>query len=232
MKKLTAAFFLFCIMTMMGCGKGQQEEVDNLKQQVTGLQNEMTGLQNEMTRLKRIVDSLTAVEGIFTDSRDNQTYSWVLLDDGKRWMSENLNYETADSWCYDNNDDNCGLYGRLYTWKAALNACPRGWRLPTDSELQKMVKYYGGFYDGASGSGKAAYKALYKGGSSGFNALLGGNRYSNGGFRGLDEGGYYWSSTEYVSSYAWYYYFNGYSQNLLRYSGYKGFGFSCRCLQD
>ena len=34
---------------------------------------------------------------------------------------------------------NCEGYGRLYTWKAAQNACPNGWRLPTDSELPAIV---------------------------------------------------------------------------------------------
>ena len=28
----------------------------------------------------------------FTDSRDGQEYSWVILPDGRKWMAKNLNY--------------------------------------------------------------------------------------------------------------------------------------------
>jgi hypothetical protein len=41
---------------------------------------------------------------------------------GLKWMTKNLNVETADSWCYDDNPVNCNRYGRLYTWEAAKSA--------------------------------------------------------------------------------------------------------------
>ena len=36
---------------------------------------------------------------------------------GQTWMAENLNIETANSYC--NQPDNCKASGRLYTWDAA-----------------------------------------------------------------------------------------------------------------
>ncbi len=57
--------------------------------------------------------------GTFKDSRDGQSYKWVRLKDGKKWMAENLNYETNNSWWYDNKRSNGDKYGRLYTWQAA-----------------------------------------------------------------------------------------------------------------
>ena len=43
-----------------------------------------------------------------------------------------------------------------------------------------MTKHYGGVRDDSDDTGKAAYKALLIGSSSGFNALLGGNRSEDG----------------------------------------------------
>jgi len=75
--------------------------------------------------------------GVFTDNRDGQTYQTV--DVGTRiWMVENLNYETSDSYCYNNLESNCDKYGRLYERTVANTACPSGWHLPNDDELEEM----------------------------------------------------------------------------------------------
>lgn len=50
------------------------------------------------------------------------------------WMAENLNYKTEGSACYDDQESNCELYGRLYTWEAAMTACPDGYRLPSRND--------------------------------------------------------------------------------------------------
>lgn len=61
------------------------------------------------------------------DSRDGQTYQTIKL--GHRiFMAENLNYKMRGS--YEAEQPSKGD-GRLYTWKAALKACPDGWELPT-----------------------------------------------------------------------------------------------------
>lgn len=106
------------------------------------------------------------------DPRDKQVYKVVKIEVKDKnysqvWMAENLNY--ADSvktpslkggnWCYNNDEKNCKVSGRYYTWAAAIDSvalandlknplncgygktcginrgvqgiCPDGWHLPT-----------------------------------------------------------------------------------------------------
>ena len=93
----------------------------------------------------------------------------TILINNQSWMTQNLNVKVDSSWCYDNAPGNCDKFGRLYTWEAAREACTvfgDGWRLPTDEEGKTLRNEYGG-------RGKA-YPPLIAGGSSGFDARLGG----------------------------------------------------------
>ena len=37
------------------------------------------------------------------------------------WMVNNLNVKVPGSYCYDDREENCERFGRLYTWEAATN---------------------------------------------------------------------------------------------------------------
>jgi len=118
------------------------------------------------------------------------------------WMAENLNIDIQGSKCYGDNPENCKKYGRLYPYGVAMQACPKGWHLPSDKEWQMLVDFVGADagkklkakagwndnYDGSSGNGTDEY---------GFSALPGG--YSNSkGSSYVGVHGYWWSSTEYI----------------------------------
>ena len=70
----------------------------------------------------------------FTDSRNDKVYKTVKMPGLKVWFAENLNYAAEGSKCYDNEEENCQKYGRLYDWATALKACPKGWHLPSKEE--------------------------------------------------------------------------------------------------
>ena len=57
----------------------------------------------------------------FTDVRDGKTYATTTI--GKQvWMARNLDYDMDGGYCYKDDSVNCGKFGRLYTWPAAMEA--------------------------------------------------------------------------------------------------------------
>ena len=66
---------------------------------------------------------------------------------GKCWMAENLRYDGLTSYSGIKTDDPSGeKYGRLYQYNETVknNACPSGWRLPTNAEVDALIAYLGG----------------------------------------------------------------------------------------
>ena len=77
-----------------------------------------------------------------TDKRDGKVYKTVKIG-VQTWMAENLNY-AGNGVCYENEHNNCGKWGRLYTWDEAQNACPEGWHLPSKAEWKTLMDAVGG----------------------------------------------------------------------------------------
>jgi uncharacterized protein (TIGR02145 family) len=163
-------------------------------------------------------------------------YSSRRMADGKHWTTHNLNVKTVSSYCYEDTEKNCLQYGRLYTWESARPACQSlgdGWRLPTDGEWRQMAKLYGGVSADSEDKGKAAYKALLVGGTSGFNAVLGGGRSPNGQYARGEAHGFYWTASESDPASGWFYNFGKGGQALHRQSdGEKERAFSVRCVKE
>jgi uncharacterized protein (TIGR02145 family) len=162
--------------------------------------------------------------------------SSLRMADGKEWTTDNLNVNASPSYCYDDAEPNCRRYGRLYTWESAQRGCLSlgdGWRLPTDNEWRQMATHYGGLGNDSPDKGKAAYTALLSGGTSGFNAVLGGNRSIDGQYDRLEAHGIYWTVSESDPMTASFYNFGKGSQALYRHlQGQKQMAVSVRCIRD
>ena len=164
---------------------------------------------------------------------------------------EQTDNQDIEKYCYFDLESNCDIYGGLYQGDEMMQytategiqgICPAGWHLPTDGEWTVLTTYLGG-EDVAGGKMKSTGTIEVGTGlwyspntaatnSSGFTALPGGNRGGNGHFEYLTNYAGFWSSTENSSAGAWYrnLYYNG--EGVSRFSYYKLYGFSCRCIQD
>jgi uncharacterized protein (TIGR02145 family) len=196
---------------------------------------------------KRTGNSVRCVEGrggpaVYDDPivYGGQTYKTVKIGD-KTWMAENLNVETADSWCYENSADNCAKYGRLYTWAAATTACPNGWHLPDGVEWRKLVEAVGGIisYDENDIAGMVLKSKDgwidNKNGTDrfGFSALPGGNGNPTGGFGSVGYRGYWWTATKTDDGDLWYRYMSYDFEDVGRTTTKnEDTGYSVRCVND
>ena len=153
-------------------------------------------------------DSISVTEpsgtDTFTDQRDGNTYRFITLGQ-QDWTVDNLRYDLG-------NRDLCRIYqspsdeetqdysaaylprfGMLYTYDAALQAVPEGWRLPTDEDWTALEQS-GGYL------------------SEAFNMLYGGyytkNTYATAanGNRFMGSWAYFWTSTKDESKVGEYYF--------------------------
>lgn len=129
--------------------------------------------------------------GELVDRRDGKSYRTVLIGD-QIWMAENLNYGDSvstpslkgNTWCGggDSLKNDCGIYGRLYTWAAGGELCPEGWRMPSMEDYMTLAKNFGGmaFAGDALKSDAVGWGKLGGSNASGFSALGAGYRHHDG----------------------------------------------------
>ena len=95
-----------------------------------------------------------------------------------------------------------------------------------------MAKRYGGVSADSADKGKAAFTALLRGGRSGFNAVLGGNR-SAGQYARLEAHGLYWTASDNDLASAPYYNFGRGGGAFHRQpQGEKQMALSVRCIRE
>ena len=175
--------------------------------------------------------------GNFTDERDGNTYKYVVIGE-QTWMAQNLRYNTGNSICYMDSVSYCKVYGYLYTWEDALNACPSGWHLPEASEWDSLISFLGGKWKAGGHlkeKGTKHWEWPNKGAvdTYGFCALPTDIKVHYGGYIGLlRANAEYWSATESdaISSHSFKLYSSIVLADLTKAS--KTTAISIRCIRD
>ena len=194
----------------------------------------------------------------FIDSRDGKSYNTVLIG-SQCWMAQNLNVgikiagsgeqtnnSIIEKYCYNDDENNCTIYGGLYQWDEAMQyttipgvkgICPTGWHLPTDAEWTTLTTFLGGEAI-AGGKMKEAGLAHWLSpntgatNSSGFTALPGGLKLNSGFFDSRTISAHFWSSSQFDASNAWNRHLGYDRMNVGRDYDPKTLGYSTRCLKD
>jgi uncharacterized protein (TIGR02145 family) len=135
---------------------------------------------------------------------------------------------------------NLTSYGYLYNWYAVNDSrklCPDGWDVPTDAEWTILITYLGGG-SVAGGKMKSTGTDYWNSpntdatNSSGFSALPGGSRNTDGSFANIRNFAFFWSATGPVSDIAIFRTLYGSSSFVTSNQNLKSVGASVRCLKD
>lgn len=210
------------------------------------------GLVDAITRKIKISE---AAQGIITDPRDGKVYKWVKIGD-QVWMSENLAFLPSVSPSSDGSETlpfyyvygyegtkvneatavgEYSVYGALYNWPAAKVSCPEGWRLPGNADWTIMTEFIGMPAGGKMKEAGLAHWVSPNTGAtneSGFTALPGGFRLTEGGFFQLGERADFWSASEGDASNAWDRFLVFENDSVGQYNGLKSDAISVRCIRN
>ena len=142
---------------------------------------------------------------------------------------------------YNNDPVNDSIYGKLYNWYAVNDSrglCPSGWKVPTDEEWYTLTLSTLGGANVAGTKMKVTGTTFWNSpntgtNSSGFSALPGGIRLGNDGKFLYQKGyGFFWTSTGFGSSYAWYRNLFANVGNVFANYNNKNDGYSVRCMKQ
>lgn len=210
---------------------------------------------SDQLRLEFVETSINPCPGQpFLFDKDGNRYKTIQIGD-QCWMGENLKVGTVinstiksfphsnasdndetEVYAWGNNLDTLALYGGLYDWDemmdyseeaASQGICPEGWHVPTREEWEILNDT---FEEGNAGS------ELQATGSSGFDALKGGDRHANGDFFSFASSAFYWTSSSwnYDGRTAGYYIEMISCNDILQRGSFfiKKTGASVRCLKN
>lgn len=186
------------------------------------------------------------------DSRDQHHYRTVSIG-ALEWFAENLAWlprvcPLSDSdcgiWVYglDSNNlsaaraaDHFQRFGALYNWETATNACPEGWRLPSDHDWQALEAALGMPQAELAQTiwrGPPLATQMKLGGDSGLQIALAGWRSGDGRFLFAGEHANFWTATSAHEQHAIERLIGRNKSQIGRHTGNVACGFSVRCVRD
>jgi uncharacterized protein (TIGR02145 family) len=235
MNKITFSIIAFCTLFFLSCSSEDNENENPSSSSAIAQPGE---------------------SGTFIDDRDGKIYRYVTIGT-QIWMAENLNYSHNETigYCYGStsgdrrDNENCAIYGRLYSWwpdarngspssdlepSGVQGICPDGWHLPSTREWITLENAIGGSH--IAGTKLKANNGWNADGNGtddyGFSALPGGRRNPESGrFYDIGEYGSWWTASEMGSSYGRSIYMNYGSEIGIGYA-FDMVGYSIRCVKD
>jgi len=183
-----------------------------------------------------------------------KTYNTIQIG-SQCWLKENLDVGTMiggsqnasnnniiEKYCFNNIEYNCSIYGGLYQWNEAMQylsppnrkgICPEGWHIPTSEDWQILASSVSGNSNSIKAYGQGA-SGGFGTNSSGFSALLAGNRAPGGWFFNAGQYGlsFFYSSSETNLTSVKFLRLNYYDSVFLFMDSDKYSGFSIRCIKD
>jgi uncharacterized protein (TIGR02145 family) len=182
------------------------------------------------------------------DSRDQEEYHFVEIK-GIRWITENMRYNVEGSKRNPDNPDNPDeLYGRLYNWHQAMEACPEGWHLAHHITWNMVESFFIrdkkelfaiGKFRGTNAEILKSKEGWNPPGtdSLGLNLLPAGRADQNS-FALLGEGAFFWTSGshmwggQFAEEFAYYQYLHKDSLGIkVNHHDKESNFYSCRCVQ-
>jgi uncharacterized protein (TIGR02145 family) len=194
----------------------------------------------------------------FTDTRANQQYNTVQIGN-HCWMSANLNIgnmipgglnqldnQIIEKYCYNDEPDSCSVYGGLYQWDELMyyfpnsgsqGICPDGWHVPSENEWLDLANVIGGYFVAGGKLKESGFNHWFQPNEgatnySGFTALPGGIRITDGSYTAQGESGLFWSSDQMSYDRSFFGSLSHYSAEFMIEHHYKTCGLSVRCLKD
>jgi uncharacterized protein (TIGR02145 family) len=159
-----------------------------------------------------------------------------LVTDDKAWEAL-----STPAYCWYNKDKqaNKNTYGALYNWFAVNTGklCPTGWHVSTYVEWKTLTNYLGGENVAGGKLKETGTTHWWRSNAdvtneTGFTALPGGSRSSDGEFKSIGGNGVWWSTSEILAPIACLRCMGCDASSVLTYLTEKLGGFSVRCIKD
>jgi uncharacterized protein (TIGR02145 family) len=201
----------------------------------------------------------TASAPITVTDIDGNVYNVVDIG-GQIWIAENLKVTkyndgtaipyvvgnsdwsnlTSGAWSYyDHDENNNGVYGKLYNGYAVNTGklCPTGWHVPSGTEWTTLIDYLGGESVAGGklkdlGTTYWSYPNTGATNETGFTALPGGIRFQTGDFSSLRYTGLWWNTPAYPNLFMGYRFISNERGRIYEDSYYMTNGLSIRCIKD
>ena len=148
---------------------------------------------------------------------NTNTFDEGVVINGVRWATRNVNRPGT----FVRNPEDTG---RFFTFEEAKNACPQGWRLPTQEEQQSLADTDSEWIT----KNRRVNGRLFGSGNNQLFLPAAGHRYTDGTLYVVGYVGYYWSSTALSATNGWWLWL--YSDGSAVGNANRNNGLSVRCV--